>query len=102
LYCIKCYNGTGVGSGGGQAVSQAGGYCSAGAVAANTHSHQQSRGPTAQQQAYTGSPGYAQTLPASSGQYHHQHRQQQQTAAGSPQSVTLVNGQVDCTDNDLR
>jgi len=102
---IKCRNTISVGSGGGQ-TSQAVGYCSAGAVAANTHSHQQSRGHTVQQQqAYTGSPGYAQTLPASS-QYH-QHRQQQQQqahsqSAGSPQTGTMVNGQIDSTDNDLR
>jgi len=80
LHCIKCYNVTDVGSGG--QVTQAGVYCSAA-----THSHHQGR----PGQPYTA--GYAQTLPASS-----QYRQQPQSQTGSPQ-VTMVNGQIDCTDD---
>jgi len=71
--------------GSGVQVSQAGGYCSAAPAAG--HPHQQGR----HGQPY--SAGYAQTLPASS-----QYRQQPHSQTGSPQ-VTMVNGQIDCTDD---
>ena len=81
--CMKWCNVMDVGSGG--QVAQASGYCSASTAAA--HSHQQGR----HGQPYTA--GYAQTLPASS-----QYRQQPHSQTGSPQ-VTMVNGQIDCTED---
>ena len=73
--------------GSGVQVAQAGGYCSAATAAG--HPHQQGR----HGQPYTA--GYAQTLPAST-QYRQQPQPHSQT--GSPQ-VAMVNGQIDCTDD---